>query len=132
MPAICQAAGIWDAIGQAPYVSKQEWQAANLLILCQILVNNGIVPSMSACTVDGLWNQIKGNPPFLSDQEFYAENLNLLCQLLAGGGGGGGGGPVQVYFTASPPAAPADPTKAALWYPPGGGAIKQWTGAAWI
>lgn len=131
MPAICQAAGIWDAIGQAPYVSKQEWQAANLLILCQILVNNGIVPSMSACTVDGLWNQIKGNPPFLSDQEFYAENLNLLCQLLAGGGGGGGG-VQQVYSGSAPPAAPANPALPAIFYPTGGGAIQEWSGAAWI
>jgi hypothetical protein len=48
------------------------------------------------------------------------------------GSGGGGGGTQQVYNGASPPAAPADPTKGALWYPPGGGAIKEWNGAAWV
>lgn len=90
---------------------------------------------MSTCTVNGLWNQIQGTPPFLSPQEFYAENLNLLCQLLdLITTGGGGGGTVQVYTGAAPPAAPADPTKAALFYPAGGGAVQQWDvgSATWI
>lgn len=92
MAITCQATGLWDQILDAPYLSKQQWQAANLLILCQIIVQQGGNPDMSSCEVSGLWEQIKGNPPFLSDQEFYAENINLLCQLAGGGGGGGGGG----------------------------------------
>ncbi len=40
----------------------------------------------------------------------------------------------QVYTGAAPPAAPNDPTRAALWYPTGGGSLLQWdlVGAAWV
>ena len=43
-----------------------------------------------------------------------------------------GGGTIQVYTGAAPPAAPYDPTKPALYYPTGGGALIQWDGAAWV
>lgn len=75
---------------------------------------------MSTCTVNGLWNQIQGNPPFLSPQEFYAENLNLLCQtldLLSAGGGGGGGNVNPIYHGAAPPAAPIFTLQAAMYVP---------------
>lgn len=96
MAITCEATGLWDQILDAPYLSKQQWQAGNLLILCQIIVANGGNPDMSTCTVSGLWDQIKGNPPFLSDQQFYAENLNLLCQLLGGGGSVGAGSGILI------------------------------------
>lgn len=88
MPTACTVPGIWDQISPSPFMSRQQWQATNLYLLCQLLIADGIVPSMNACTVSGLWNQITGSPPYLSEQEFYAENINLLCQLINGGGGG--------------------------------------------
>lgn len=102
--------GLWDQILSAPYISKQQFYAANLLLLCQIAVNNGANPDMSTCTVEGLWDQVKGNPPFISDQQFYAENLNLLCQIA--GGGGGGGGSIWIYWENAnvSDAPPFDPT----------------------
>lgn len=47
---------------------------------------------------------------------------------------GGGSGSQEIYTGAAPPAAPADPTKPAMFYPSGGGAIQQWDvgGAAWV
>lgn len=117
MPTECTAAGLWDQISGAPYMSKQQWMAANLLILCEILFNQGTVPSMSSCTVTGLWNQIGGNPPYLSEQQFMAENISLLCQIMNAGGTGGGGNVNPVYHGASPPAAPAIPGQAALYAP---------------
>lgn len=87
----CSIAGLWDQVLTAPYLSRQQWQAYNLWILCQLVVAMGGNPNMSTCTVDGLWDQIHGAAPFLSDQQFYAENINLLCQLLLLSGGGGGG-----------------------------------------
>lgn len=94
--AVCTTPGLWDqvrsAAGTTSYLSKQQWRAYNLLILCELVVLAGGVPDMSFCTVDGLWNQVKGTPPFISEQEFMAENINLLCLLLLAGGGGGGGG----------------------------------------
>src|SRR6266404_436210 len=43
--------------------------------------------------------------------------LRIIAQGLCAGGGGGGSGSTQVYTGAAPPAAPADPTKAAVFYP---------------
>ena len=71
-----------------------------------------------------------------STPEYVDTRWRILQKILGatvdGGGGGGGGGTQQVFFGASPPAAPTDPTKAALFYPTSGGAIKQWNGAAWV
>lgn len=44
----------------------------------------------------------------------------------------GGAGAQEVYTGAAPPAAPDDPTKPAVFYPTGGGALLQWDGAAWV
>ena len=40
----------------------------------------------------------------------------------------------QVYTGASPPVAPDDPTRAALYYPTGGGSLLQWSigTATWV
>jgi hypothetical protein len=103
MSITCHATGLWDQVRSAPYYSKQEWQASNLLILCQILINQGIQPNMSYCTVAGLWDQIRGNPPYLSDQEFYAENINLLCQIA---GSPGLSGNTQVIYENHSPDTP--------------------------
>lgn len=67
------------------------------------------------CTIpDGMWEPIK---------------VSLLCQIATGGGGGSGA--IQVY-EGRDPAPPDDPTKAAVSYPVGGGALTQWDGAAWV
>lgn len=51
----------------------------------------------------------------------------LLCNIVSGGGG-----TQQVYTGAAPPAAPLNPAQPAIWFPTGGGAIKEWTGVAWV
>ena len=55
--------------------------------------------------------------------------LIIIAQQMSGGGGGGG--TVQVY-EGRDPLPPDDPTKAAVNYPIGGGALTQWDGAAWV
>lgn len=92
MSIACEIQGLWDRVLDGPYLSRQQWRAYNLIILCQLVGQAGTPPSMALCTLPGLWDQVRGTPPFISEQEFMAENINLLCQLLAGGGGGGGGG----------------------------------------
>lgn len=110
MPATCSIAGVWDQIRSAPYMSKQQWRAYNLLILCELI---GGTPFMGSCTVPGLWNQVRGVGPFLSEQEFMAENINLLCQLLTGLGTGGLGATWTVWEDTGPnPSGP--PTNPAI------------------
>ena len=48
-----------------------------------------------------------------------------ILTALMGLSGGTGGGTIQVYTGAAPPAAPTDPTKAAVFYPTGGGSLQQ-------
>lgn len=130
---VCATSGLWDQILNAPYLSKQQWRAANLIILCQLVGLAGTPPVMSACEVSGLWNQVAGTGPFLSEQEFMAENINLLCQLVAGGGGGGST-VNPVYTGAAPPAAPAFPAQGAFFVPDNAVLpIQTWnpTAAAW-
>lgn len=69
---------------------------------------------------------------YMSGKGLLGASVYLLNEILAGGGGGGGA--IQVYTGAAPPAAPADPTRAALFYPTGGGAVQQWDigAATWI
>ena len=57
-----------------------------------------------------------------------------ILTALRGISSGGTGGSTQVFTGAAPPAAPTDPTKAAVFYPTGGGALLQWDigGAAWV
>jgi hypothetical protein len=56
--------------------------------------------------------------------------LNAIAALL----GGSSSSLTQVYTGAAAPAAPNDPTKAALFYPNGGGTEQQWdtVGLAWV
>ena len=53
---------------------------------------------------------------------------------VSGSGSGSGSGTQQIYTAAAPPAAPADPTKAAIWYPLGGGGQLEWdtVGLTWV
>lgn len=71
----------------------------------------------------------EGSTPRVTDTRWRV--LQKILGATVDGGGGGGGGGDQVYFGASPPAAPADPAKAALFYPTSGGAIQEWDGATW-
>lgn len=69
---------------------------------------------MAGCTVEGLWNQVRGIPPYISEQEFQIENINLLCQLLGGGGGGGGLVGIWTYWEETGPTPSGPPPNQAI------------------
>lgn len=72
----------------------------------------------------------EGSTPGRSDTRWRILQ-KILGATVDGGGGGGGGGTQQVFSGATPPA-PANPALPNLYYPTGGGAIKEWDGAAWV
>lgn len=137
MAAVCEVSGLWDQVRTAPYLSREQWRAYNLIILCQLVGLAGTPPVMNSCTVEGLWNQVRGNPPYISEQEFMAENIYLLCQLLGGGGGGGSPLARQVFQGSGPPAGlqtGQNPALAGIYYDTDvGGLVYQWSvsGGGW-